>query len=107
MYAEDTKVTPERTLSEIQSTLKRYGATKFALFDEGDRVAIGFEMRDRRCKMVLTLPKMDDYKHRDGTHPHTSSTAFRVGAGLQSEVSFTLVGHQSQTGRCCQRDRDV
>lgn len=42
--------------------LKRYGATKFALFDEGDMVAIGFEMKERRCKMVLSLPNLNEFQ---------------------------------------------
>lgn len=72
-YAEDTKVAPERTLSEIQSILKRYGATKYALLDEGDSVAIAFEMKDRRCKMVLTLPKIENYKWTETGRTRTAS----------------------------------
>ena len=73
-YAKDTSVAPERTLSEIQSTLKRYGATKFGLMDETDRVAIMFEMQGRRCQMALVLPKLNEFERTATGRSRTASS---------------------------------
>lgn len=61
-YAEGTTVSPEKSLAEIQQTLKRYGSSKFGLLDEGDRLAIMFEMKGRRVKFAVPMPPVADFK---------------------------------------------
>lgn len=64
-YAENTTVSIDRSLDEIRKTLKRYGATSF-MFAEGEgKVALLFEMNDRRVQFVVTLPERED---REFTH---------------------------------------
>jgi hypothetical protein len=43
-YAVRTKVPIERTKTEIETTLKRYGADRFAYFSQADKAMILFEM---------------------------------------------------------------
>lgn len=64
-YAANTAVTPERTRTEIERTLTRYGATSFAYGWENDQAIIGFGMRGRRIRFVLPMPTATD---RDVTH---------------------------------------
>ena len=59
-YAQQTEVTSDRSRSEIERTLQRYGASKFAYgWSEGYAV-VQFEMRDRRIKFKLPLPDEND-----------------------------------------------
>jgi hypothetical protein len=56
-YAAKTRVPVEQTKSEIERTLARYGASRFAYFTEPERAIIVFEAKDRRLRFDLPLPK--------------------------------------------------
>ncbi len=56
VYAENTSVSPERSLAEIQKTLRRYGADRFAFYDSRTQISIAFELRGRRVRLSLALP---------------------------------------------------
>lgn len=47
-YAAQTSVSTEKTRNEIERTLKRYGADRFAYVSEPDKATIAFEMKGRR-----------------------------------------------------------
>ncbi len=55
-YAEKTSVPAEQSRAEIERTLERYGASKFAYAWAGENAVIVFEMMERRVKFVLPLP---------------------------------------------------
>jgi hypothetical protein len=55
-YAAQTEVSSDRSRSEIERTLRRYGATAFAYGWEGNRAQIGFKLADRQIKFTLPLP---------------------------------------------------
>ena len=59
-YASRTEVTVDRSRAEIEKTLKRYGADRFAYFTETDRAIIVFEARDRRIRFDLPLGKISE-----------------------------------------------
>jgi len=61
IYAKDTSVSVGRSIAEIQDCLARYGADKFAQFTENGRAGIIFEVKDRRVKFELLLPKREDF----------------------------------------------
>jgi hypothetical protein len=54
-YAEKTKVPIERTKAEIEATLTRYGADRFAYFSEPARATIVFEAHERRLRFDVPL----------------------------------------------------
>src|SRR6478736_4581746 len=56
-YASNTDVSSDRSRSEIERTLQRYGATSFAYGWEGDRAMVGLIIHDRRVQFVLPLPE--------------------------------------------------
>lgn len=60
-YAVGTSVPPDKTLSDIQRVLKRYGATMFAFMDNGDSVALAFEMKDRHFRINMPLPDAGEF----------------------------------------------
>ena len=55
-YAAQTEVPADRSRSEIEKTLVRYGATKFAYGWEGDAAMIGFVANGRHIRFLLPLP---------------------------------------------------
>ncbi len=59
-YASETTVSPERTLAEIQETLKRYKANKFGFMQDEQQVAIAFEMAGRRVRFIVRAPDPND-----------------------------------------------
>ena len=65
-YAAETSVSSERSQAEIKSTLQRYGASKYAFFEEDSRSAIMFELADRRLRFDLPLPSRtaDEFVYR-------------------------------------------
>jgi hypothetical protein len=54
-YAAHTKVPVERTKTEIEATLARYGADRFMYFAEASKAIIVFEIQDRRVRFDLPL----------------------------------------------------
>lgn len=64
-YAKGTKVSVEKSRSEIERTLGRYGADGFGYFHDGDRAAIQFRCFGRKVRFVVQLP---DKSERRFTH---------------------------------------
>lgn len=64
-YAQTTDVSSDRSRSEIEKTLTRYGATTFAYGWDADRASIQFVMDGRQVRFVLPLP---DRRDREFTH---------------------------------------
>jgi hypothetical protein len=60
-YAQSTEVTSDKTRGEIERTLTRYGATKFAYGWDAGRAVIQFEARSRRVRFTLPLPAIEDF----------------------------------------------
>ena len=51
-YAEDTSVSTDKSIGEIHSTLRRYGAA-----NEGEtQAAIVFDIKDRRVMFRVSMP---------------------------------------------------
>lgn len=61
-YAARTEVPIDRSRNAIEATLKRYGADRFAYFTEPDQAIIVFEVKQRRIRFDLPLPKGADKK---------------------------------------------
>lgn len=59
-YASETSVSVEKSRSEIEKTLDRYGADAFAYAPDGGRVRIGFRMQGRQFRFELTLPSKSE-----------------------------------------------
>jgi len=54
-YADRTRVSVEKTKADIEKTLARYGADRFAYFTEATRAMIVFEAHGRRLRFDLPL----------------------------------------------------
>ena len=60
-YAERTTVTTDKSRTDIERDLMRYGATGFMYGWQGDRAVVGFVMRNRHIKFILPMPSRADY----------------------------------------------
>ena len=63
-YAKHTRVPIERSQAEIQKILKKYGASKFGLLDQGENACIAFEAQNRRIRFILPLEPGHDQTNR-------------------------------------------
>ena len=55
-FATGTKVSSEKSENEIRNTLKRFGATKYAYYEDDARIGFSFEYENRRVRIVVELP---------------------------------------------------
>lgn len=64
-YAANTEVTSDRSRSEIERTLERYGADQFFYGWQDGAATIGFRMHDRRVQFILPLPdrNADEFRY--------------------------------------------
>lgn len=59
-YASATSVSVERSRAEIETLLRKHGATGFAYAWQATNARIEFMMRDRHLRFELTLPNQTD-----------------------------------------------
>jgi hypothetical protein len=59
-FAANTDVSSEKSRSEIERTLTRYGATAFMYGWEGEAAAVAFHANGRRIRFRLPLPNKAD-----------------------------------------------
>lgn len=71
-YAAKTDVSSDRSRSEIERTLARYGATHFGYMSEPDRAMVAFQKAGRQVRFIVPLP---DRQSRDFTHTPTGKVA--------------------------------
>lgn len=69
-YAEKTQVPSDRSRSEIERTLIKYGATGFAYGWEASHAVIGFAANGRHVRFSLPMP---DKSAREFTHTEARS----------------------------------
>lgn len=62
-YATNTSVSVEKSRAEIESVLRRYGATGFGYMARSDKAMIGFEWNFKAVKFVLPLPHPSEPKY--------------------------------------------
>jgi hypothetical protein len=61
-YAEQTSVPVDRSKSEIERLLQKYGATEFAHGWRSERAMIQFKMKDRYVRFILPLPDKREFE---------------------------------------------
>ena len=61
-YAQNTGVSVERSRAEIETIVKRYGASKFANGWDGEGATILFEMKNRRVRFDVPIPPLEEFR---------------------------------------------
>ena len=67
-YAEKTQVSSDRSIAEIERTLRRYGADGFMYGWSAGQASVAFEMQGKRVQFLLPMP---DRLERKFTHTET------------------------------------
>ena len=65
-YATGTSVSIERSRVEIETIIRRYGASKFATSWDDNESIIMFTCKERVVKFVVKMPSKEDAKETDG-----------------------------------------
>jgi hypothetical protein len=65
-YAVTTSVSVAKSKAQIEDIVSRYGASEFVSGWDGNRARIGFEMKGRKVRFVLTLPEKNARRFTPG-----------------------------------------
>lgn len=60
-YASRTSVSVDRSVVEIQSTLRRYGADGFLYGEENGQALLSFTRGGLKVRFILTMPPLSDF----------------------------------------------
>lgn len=58
-FAQGTRIDSTRTEGEIRKILKKFGATRYAFYEDDANIGFSFEYEDRRVRIVVELPEPD------------------------------------------------
>jgi len=62
-YAEKTTVSPEKSRTEIEKILVRYGATDFGyMYKEGGGASVIFQVHKSTVRFIIPFPPLDDFR---------------------------------------------
>lgn len=86
-FAEKTRVPVEQTRNEIERTLTRYGANRFAYFTEPGKAIIVFEANGRRLRFDLPVPAGDGDKDKQVARQKWRALLLCIKAKLESVQS--------------------
>lgn len=86
-YAETTKVPIDQSRTEIERTLQRYGATRFAYFTETGKAIVVFEAKDRRLRFDLPVPAGESEKDKQSARQKWRALLLCIKAKLESVTS--------------------
>lgn len=86
-FAEKTKVPVDQSRTEIERTLQRYGAARFAYFTEPGKAIIVFEAKDRRMRFDLPVPAGESDKDRQAARQKWRALLLCIKAKLESVAS--------------------
>ena len=83
-YAENTSVATDRSRSEIEKTLNKYGAidTRIGVYQSKGLAVVEFELKGRLVKIELPLPSLQDFRLTptgQWRHGSTQQTAYEQG----------------------------
>lgn len=72
-YASKTTVSIDRSKSEIEKTLGRYGASAFMYMTGAKGAAIAFSAHERQIRMMVPMPDREKYTHDKRGHKRPNS----------------------------------
>ncbi len=91
-YASQTTVSAEKSRAEIETVLRRYGASHFGFISSPEAVMIGFQAHGKRVKFELPLP---DPKAKTFTH-----TTSRGGWSVARSGEAARKAHEQAVRQC-------
>ncbi len=78
-YAQNTSVSTDKSRSEIERTLQRYGADQFMYGWEESRAVVGFRMSGKQIRFLLPMPVKTDrqFTHTERGKLRAEDAAFK------------------------------
>lgn len=74
-YAEGTTVSIDQSINEIKRTLQRFGADSFTYREDGEGVAIAFEVRALHVMMRVMFPDLASFTATETGRPRSDAVA--------------------------------
>lgn len=104
-YADETKVSVERSTMELVAILKRYGATQTAIIDSTDPPAscVMFRYRERPFRLSVPVPPIEEFiydKRRVRRSPKSRDNAWSTEQRRRWRVMVLLVKAQLEAVDC-------
>lgn len=85
-FASNTNVSEEKTRSEIEQMLKRYGADEFGYMSRPGKAIIGFACKGMRVEMSVSLPLRDEKRFTLTPNRHQKRTEVEAFKAWDQEV---------------------
>jgi hypothetical protein len=89
-FAENTQVPVERSRAEIETMLRRYGASQFVSGWDADKAVVGFSAQARQLRFVLKMPAKDEKRflqtHHKNRHFATTNSKEQATRLYEQEV---------------------
>lgn len=77
-YAENTQVSPARSIEEIQRLLTRFGAERFAYATDAQKAMIAFQLKGRSYRVEIKIPPREEFNRTETGKPRKESAAFQA-----------------------------
>lgn len=71
-YATNTTVSPEKSQSEIQKTLRKYGADRFGIMEEKTKAHVMFEYHGLSIQLSIDLPDESEFTTTESGRSRTN-----------------------------------
>jgi hypothetical protein len=88
VYAANTSVSVDKSRAELESTLRRYGATAFFSGWDDVQAFVAFKIYERHIKLVLPLPVKSDkrFVYKEGKYGPTKRTEQQALEAYEQEL---------------------
>lgn len=77
-YAQNTNVSTDKSRTEIERTLQRYGADQFMYGWDQEKALISFRMIGKQIKFILAMPNKSDFKKTDTGRQRKENQIFQA-----------------------------
>lgn len=91
-YAAKTTVSPEKSRSELERILSRYGATAFGYGYEDGRAVVTFRADGRIVRFLVTVPPIAEFRY-------TSGALWETGARSRTQAQQRAAQQQAERQR--------
>lgn len=61
-YANETSVTVEKSISDLRTVIRRYGAAEMGVFEGNSAAGLMFTLKGRRIKMTVPIPTLEEIR---------------------------------------------
>ena len=78
VYAKGTSVSAEKSRAEIETTLRRYGADRFAYATDATSAQVAFEAAGRRVRFSVQFDSLDEHRLTETGRDRSDAAAYKA-----------------------------